>query len=256
MNDKEFVKAINAYKVGNYKPLENLVSTTDKVDGCEWYSIIELIQEQRAFNLPIGSHFIPKTLNIFIEALKKVSNEDGRLDISQRIGTNVLAEDPEIFSEFLNLYVNKAITKTSYPITSTLLSINTGKVDKLWENFFFNYIDYIYLDELNDKQVYNIANNTNKIFDLDKGQHKSIAKAIEFDTHYPAGEVLQQILNYVIDFDKYIIPRAKLNKHGRNEERIESCKRFSNIIGKVELEIELNNELATKTNKDKPKTKL
>jgi hypothetical protein len=253
MDEKIFNRAINAYKVGNYEPLKEVIFNMKKLDGYQWYSVSDLMLEERVFNMPMGSSYISGTLPIFIEALEKASKEDGRLDLSKKFGAMVLAEEPKEFNKFMNLYNSKAITKTSYTLSSTLLSINTGKVDKFWESFFLNYLDSFLLEEFNDKQVYNIAINTNKIFDLDKSQHKCIARSIEADSHYPVSKVMQQILTYVIDFDNYTIPRARLNKLGRNEDRLMMCKRFASIIEKVELEMELTSSIHKSNNKTKPK---
>jgi hypothetical protein len=253
MDEKNFNKAINAYKVGNFAPLKEFISNVEELDGSQWYFISDLMLEERVFNMPMGSNYIYGTLPIFIEALEKTSKENGKLDLSKKFGAMVLAEEPENFNKFMDLYNSKVITKTSYTLSSTLLSINTGKIDNFWENFFLNYLDSFLLEEFDDQQVYNITTNTNKIFDLDKSQHKCIARAIESDSHYPFGKVMQQMLTYVIEFDKFTIPRAKLNRLGRNEHTLLMCKKIATIIEKVELEIELKNSTSLSSNKAKPK---
>lgn len=253
MDNKIFNRAINAYKVGNAEPLNELIPTMKELDGYEWYSVFELMQEERVFNMPMGSHYISETLPIFIQALEKANKEHGRLDSNKKFGMAVLAEEPEIFNQFINLYVYKAITKTSYTLSSSLLSIDSGKKEGFWEGFFLNYLESFTLEEFSDKQVHNIATNTNKIFDLDKSQHKNIAKYIECDTNYPTGKVVQNILDYVINFDKISVPQSKINRMGRTEDKIEMCKKFFNILEKVDLEIELEESKIQLSNKSKPK---
>lgn len=253
MDEKIFNRAISAYKVGNSEPLKEIISNQKEISGDEWSTILGLMLEERVFNMPMGSHYISGTLPIFKEALEKADykNENCRVNFNKKFGASVLAEEPKVFNEFMNAYVSKGLLSTS--LSSSLLSIHPEKKEFLWESFFNNYLDSFSLDEFTDKQVHNIAANTNKIFDLDKSQHKNIARAIEFDSSYPDGDVLQQMLTYVIDFDKFAIPRTNLKRFGRNEDRLAMCKKFAKILEKVELGIELENSKVQNANKTKLK---
>ncbi len=243
MEYKNFTKAITAYKAGNSNPLEEIIHCAKEIDSSEWYYLGELIQEQKAFNIPIGDYYMIGTLGIFQEALSKIDPKSGRISFDKKTSINLLAEDPGEFSGFLSNYVDKAVRQHDYDLCSTLLGLNTGKPEKIWESFFNNFLDSFELDDFEDKGVKNIAVNVNHVIDIEKSQHKKIMKAIEFDV-YPEGNIFEQMLNYVIDFDKYLLPKNNLNRMGRNEEYMIKCKKIANILQKVELE----NELAHKDN--------
>jgi hypothetical protein len=228
MNDKIFNRAINAYKVGNIEPLKEFVSNAEEIRGSDWSYIFNLMQEEIVFNMPMGSLYIRGTLPIFTEALEKADYKTGALNAENKFGLSVLAEQPEVFNEFINLYASKVLLPTS--LSSSLLAIHPDKKEIFWSSFFNNYLESLSLSDFTDKEVYNIAANTNKIFDLDKTQHKYIARAIEFDSNYPIGEVLQQALTYVIDFDNFAPPRTNIKKFGRNEDTLIKCKKFANVL--------------------------
>lgn len=251
MDEKIFNRAVNAYKVGNTEPLKEFISNAEEIRGSNWSSIFNLMQEEIVFNMPMGSAYIPGTLSIFKEALEKADYKTGALNAENKFGTSVLAEDPEVFNEFINLYVSKVLLPTS--LSSSLLAIEPEKKEIFWQSFFNNYLESLSLSDFTDKEVYNIAANTNKIFDLDKSQHKYIARAIEFDSNYPIGEVLQQALTYVIDFDNFPPPKTNIKKFGRNEDTLIKCKKFANILEKVNLEIELETSKTKAENKAKLK---
>jgi hypothetical protein len=251
MDEKIFNRAISAYKVGNTEPLKEAISNKKEISGDEWYFLLGLMQEEIVFNMAMGSPYIPGTLPLFKEALEKADYNNDRLDSDKKFGVSVLAEDPKVFDEFMSVYVSKVLLPTS--LSSSLLSIHPNKKEVFWESFFNNYLDSFSLEEFTDKQVHNIAANTNKIFDLDTSQHKNIGRAIEFDSEYPKGEVFEQILAYVIEFDRFAIPRTNIKRFGRNDDRLAMCKKFANILEKVELEIELENSKVQNANKVKLK---
>jgi hypothetical protein len=238
MDYKTFTKAITAYKAGNFTPLQEIIYSVDKIDLTEWYNLSDLMLEQRAFNMPVGDYYIEGTLNIFHEALLKADRKEGKLSFDKKVAIGLLAEEAGDFSNFLNLYIKNAVGKHDYTLSSTFIGINTGQPGKLWNDFFYIFLEAFDTDDFNDQAIHNIATNVNKIFDLDKKQHKSIMKAIEFP-HYPQGNVLEQMLDYVINFDKYPTPKQSLNLKGKNQENTMKCKKIANILQKVELEKEL-----------------
>lgn len=251
MDEKIFNRAVNAYKVGNIEPLKEFVSNAEEIRGSDWSSIFNLMQEEIVFNMPMGSLYIRGTLPIFTEALEKADYKTGALNADNKFGLSVLAEDQDVFNEFINLYVSKVLLPTS--LSSSLLSIDPEKKEVFWSSFFNNYLESLSLSEFTDKEVYNVAANTNKIFDLDKSQHKNIGRAIEFDSHYPEGEVFEQVLAYVNEFDRFAMPRTNLKKFGRNDDSLIKCKKIANILEKVSLEMELEASKNQAANKAKLK---
>lgn len=256
MNDQQFALAIKEYKDGNPDLLKEFVSSVKKIDPYQWYSLLDLMQEQKKFNMRIGDSYITGSLEIFTEALLKANKKNGSLAIEKRISFNMLAEDPLLFNEFVDVYKKKAMDSNSYTLTSTFLSLNTGFSYKFWESVYGNLIDDFDSEKYSDKEAYNIIKNINKIFDLDKSQHFQIIKTLEMDT-YPTGQVMQKIFDYSINEDL----SASKNKMLHNEEylseypdRLLEIKRLATIVKKFTLEEELKNN--SQENSSKPKNKI
>ena len=248
---RNFNEAYHEYKTENPYDLIEWINSVKKVNGMEWFYLMELMIDIKTINIRMGDFYIKDTIDIFQQGLEKTSLKEGKISFDRRLGVGILSENPEKFRKFMDLYKEKA--NHTMPWVSVLLNWQTHKAEFFWEKFH----DDIVKDMKSVKEgcLLNFMENVNLIFDLDKSQHKNIQNFIEFDKSYPTGNTLENILIYSINFSNYILPRHPLNQYGRNDKTILSLKEIETTINKEKLAVELNNSKTKQENKENNKAR-